>query len=138
MGVPHSKPGHDYLVTRGLQCSAAGGFEALKDSGGGPMAGPIPDSSVSRSPFILFDQQITQTIDSGTRTVTNVTTPTNFFRHGSVTLLVTTTGARSSRLTIGGVGTNVSNLRALLYQYAGIGLFMEVALDVQRKCRIEN
>jgi RHS repeat-associated protein len=135
---PEPQNDHDYTVVRDLRCSADGGFEALKDSGAAPYADPIPDGISTRDATILFGQQITQLIDAGSRTVTNVTSPTHYFRHGTVTLSITPTGPNSSRLTIRGVGTNVSRFRAFLNQHSGKLLFMEVASDIQRKCSIRD
>ncbi len=129
---------HDYSLERDLRCSAANGFEALKDSGAAPFADPIPDGITTRNATILFGQQITQLIDSGSRSVTNVTSPGHYFRHGTVTLSITSTGGNSSRLTIRGVGTNVSQFRAILNQLSGPAIFSEVASDIQRKCSIRG
>lgn len=135
---PSPQNDHDYSLERDLRCSAANGFEALKDSGAAPFADPIPDGITTRNATILFGQQITQLIDSSSRSVTNVTSPGHYFRHGTVTLSITSTGANSSRLTIRGVGTNVSQFRAILNQLSGPAIFSEVASDIQRKCSIRG
>jgi RHS repeat-associated protein len=103
-----------------------------------PFADPIPDGVTTRTATILFGQRITQRIDSGSRTVTNITSPTHYFRHGYVSLSIIPTGASSSRLTIRGVGTNVSQFRAILNQLSGAAIFSEVASDIQRKCSIRG
>ena len=133
--LPQSK--HDYTVERDLRCSANGGFEALKDSGGAPFVDPIPDGINTRN-ISTIGQPITQLIDSGSRTVTNVTGDTHFFRYGTVTLSITPRGAGSSHLTIRGVGTNTNGAVALLNQLSGPVLFSNLASDIQRKCSIRK
>jgi RHS repeat-associated protein len=128
---------HDYTVERDLRCSANGGFEALKDSGAAPFVDPILDG-ISTRDISTIGQPITQLIDSGSRTVTNVTGDTHFFRYGTVTLSITPRGAGSSHLTIRGTGTNTNGAVALLNQLSGPALFSNLASDIQRKCSIRR
>lgn len=132
--LPQSGKSHKYTISRSTLCSANDAFNEFKAPGmSAPGAPRATEGFTPRINLAPFGDPISQTVNSGTRTITNTTLPGHIFYPGQVQIQVTPNSGGGSTVTITGTG-NGGNVE--LNYAAGYGFFGTAATEVMQACNM--
>jgi hypothetical protein len=96
---------HQYVMPYANPCPADKVFGYFKQPGHSAPGAPATTEGFEERIVLTFNNPISQSVNSSTRTIVNTTLPEHMFYPGSVTIQVDSLSDQTSRTTITGVGT---------------------------------
>lgn len=125
---------HLYNLNVPTRCSANEALGRLRERGYSAPRAPYARSGTNTGVELFGANPITQVVDVGGRSITNITELDHWFHYGRVEINVTPTGANSSSITVKGTGDGNFRFGNWLI---GMGFFGNSALSVAGQCALK-
>lgn len=129
--APKTAAPHQYEIRQDTTCSASGAFEKLRAPGVSAPGAPYARSGTTPRINLPINNPISQSVNTTTRTIRNVTLEGHSFFPGSVTIQVQSRAGGGSTITITGEG---SGPNPGLNDAAGYFIFGFAARSVAQSC----